>query len=469
MNPPSKATGAVRETTAAAAPEQPAATPVDLFAETLAAPALDAPAATPTDTPAATPDEESVDAPAEKHGVLRTTFQAFQYVNFRWMWFGAFTSTTGYFVQEVAQSWLVYDITRSEFYLGLTAFLNGAPILLLSLFGGVLADRMDRRKLLLGSQYVQMSSAFALALLVGFNRIEVWHILAAAFVNGLGQAFGGPAYQALIPSLVEKKHLPNAIALLSIQFTLARVVGAMIGGVAFTALGATTCFAINGLSFLAVITALYIIHVSFVPQKTDVHMLHSLAEGLRHVYRHPVILTLVVLAPITAFLGTPLVTMLPAFARDIFDLDPRGYSMMMAFWGGGAVLGALYIAWQGNMPNKGRRSLFMQILLGGTLVGFALSRELWLACIFLLLSGWAILGVFALVNSLVQLQAKEEMRGRIMSVYNTAFRGAMPLGNLLAGVIANRTGAPVVVAVNGVLMALVAVWYLVRRHPVVRL
>ncbi len=113
MNPPSKATGAVRETTAAAAPEQPAATPVDLFAETLAAPALDAPAATPTDTPAATPDEESVDAPAEKHGVLRTTFQAFQYVNFRWMWFGAFTSTTGYFVQEVAQSWLVYDITRS--------------------------------------------------------------------------------------------------------------------------------------------------------------------------------------------------------------------------------------------------------------------------------------------------------------------------------------------------------------------
>ncbi len=408
-------------------------------------------------------------ASAEKAGVLKTTFQAFHYPNFRWMWFGAFTSTTGFFVQEVAQSWLVYDITRSEFYLGLTAFLNGAPILLLSLFGGVLADRMDRRKLLLGSQYVQMSSAFALALLVGLDLIEVWHILAAACVNGLGQAFGGPAYQALIPSLVEKKDLPNAIALLSIQFTLARVVGAMIGGVAFTALGATACFAINGASFLAVITSLYIIHVSFVPQKTDVHVLHSLAEGLRHVHRHPVILTLVVLAPITAFLGTPLVTQLPAFARDVFHLDPQGYSMMMAFWGTGAVVGALYIAWQGNTPNKGRRSLFMQILLGGTLVGFALSQKLWLACVFLLLSGWAILGVFALVNSLVQLQAKEEMRGRIMSVYNTAFRGAMPLGNLLAGSIASRTGAPLVVAVNGGLLVLVAVWYLARRHAVVRL
>ena len=408
-------------------------------------------------------------APTEKAGVLETTFQAFHYPNFRWMWFGAFTSTTGFFVQEVAQSWLVYDITRSEFYLGLVPFLNGTPILLFSLFGGVLADRMDRRKLLLGSQYVQMSSALALALLVGFGRIEVWHILAAAFVNGLGQSFGGPAYQALIPSLVEKKDLPNAIALQSIQFTLARVVGAIIGGVAFTALGATACFAINGTSFLAVIAALYTIHVRFVPQKTDAHVFHSLAEGLRHVYRHPVILTLVVLAPITAFLGTPMVTMLPAFARDIFQLDPQGYSMMMAFWGSGAVVGALYIAWQGNTPHKGRRSLLMQILLGGTLVGFALSQKLWLACIFLLLSGWAILGVFALVNSLVQLQAKEEMRGRIMSVYNTAFRGAMPLGNLLAGSIANRTGAPLVVAVNGGLLALVAVWYLARRHAVVRL
>ena len=242
MNPPSKATGDVGDlpsaTPAETSARKPDETSAHTLAETLAAPPTDSlnqtPADAPVETPAETPAEEAVepppDAPSDKHGVLRTTFQAFHYVNFRWMWFGAFTSTTGFFVQEVAQSWLVYDITRSEFYLGLTAFLNGAPILLLSLFGGVLADRMDRRKLLLGSQYVQMSSAFALALLVGFERIEVWHILAAAFVNGLGQAFGGPAYQALIPSLVEKKHLPNAIALLSIQFTLARVVGAMIGG-----------------------------------------------------------------------------------------------------------------------------------------------------------------------------------------------------------------------------------------------
>lgn len=419
-----------------------------------------------------TPDNPKAEAPEtskESCGVLKVTFQAFRYRNFRLMWFGAFTSTTGYFVQEVAQSWLVYDITGSELYLGLTAFLNGAPILLLSLLGGVFADRLDRRKLLLASQYVQMSSALVLAILIGLGWIEVWHILAAAFVNGIGQAFGGPAYQALIPSLVDKEDLPNAIALLSIQFTLARVVGAVIGGLAFTVLGGTACFGINAVSFLAVIASLYVIRLKFVPPKTDAHVLHSLKEGLRFVYGNHVIFALVILAPVAAFLGTPLITMLPAFARDVYHLDPMGYSTMMAFWGGGAVLGALHIAWQGNAPHKGRRSLLMQILLGVTFVAFAASSNLWMACLFLLLSGWSLLGVFALVTSLVQLQAKEEMRGRIMSVYNTAFRGAMPLGNLAAGALASRLGAPVVIAANGVLLILVAVWYLARDRDVARL
>jgi MFS family permease len=412
---------------------------------------------------------EPLETASRPRGVLRRTFQAFHYPNFRLMWFGAFMSTTGYFVQEVAQSWLVYDLTRSEFYLGLTATLNGTPILLLSLFGGVLADRMDRRKLLLASQYVQMSSALALAVLVGLDMVQVWHIMAAAFVNGLGQAFGGPAYQALIPSLVDKKDLPNAIALLSIQFTLARVIGAVIGGVTFTALGATACFTINGLSFLVVIAALYVIRVSFVPKKSDAHVLLSLREGLVFVYRHPVILALVLLAPTAAFLGTPLVTLLPAFARETYHLDPRGYSMMMAFWGTGAVIGALHVAFQGNAPHKGYRSLLMQIGLGVTLIAFAMSSNLWVACIALLFSGWAILGVFALVNSLVQLQATEEMRGRIMSVYNTAFRGAMPLGNLLAGALATRFGSPLTISVNGVLLILVALVYIARKDQVTRL
>jgi predicted MFS family arabinose efflux permease len=415
------------------------------------------------------PPSDVAEPPPSKPGVLRETFRGFQYRNFRLMWFGAFISTSGFFVQEVAQSWLVYDLTNSEFYLGLAAFLNGAPILLLSLLGGVAADRMDRRKLLLGSQYVQMSSALVLAALVALDMIQVWHILAAAFVNGLGQAFGGPAFQALIPSLVDKEDLPNAIALMSIQFTLARVVGSVAGGMAFAILGAFACFTINGASFLAVIVSLYIIQVRFVPKKTDVHVLESLKEGLRFVYRSHVILALVILAPVTAFLGVPLVTLLPVFARETFHLDPQGYSMMLAFWGSGAVVGALHCAWLGNAPNKGRTTLLMQVGLGATIVAFAVSGNLWVACVFLFFSGWTVLAVFALVNSLVQLQAQEEMRGRIMSVYHTAFRGAMPLGNLAIGALASQIGAAAAVSASGVLLVLVAVWYLLRDKQVTQL
>jgi len=382
------------------------------------------------------------------------------------MWSGAFTSTTGTFVQEVAQSWLVYTLTDSAFLLGLTAFLNGAPIWALSLLGGVAADRMDRRKLLLLSQYIQMTSAAGLAVLIWMGWIEVWHILAAALLTGLGQAVGGPAFQALIPSLIDSEDLPNGIALMSIQFNLARVIGPVIGGAAFAYLGAAACFGLNAASFLAVIFALLVLEVRFVPKKTEVHILHSLKEGLVYVYRHHALLALTLVAMLTAFLGVPVITLLPVFAKEVFNLGPQGYSQMVAFSGAGAVIGALLIAWMGNAPNKGRRALLIQVVLGATTLLFALSTNAWVASVFLFLSGGAILAVFALVNSLVQLLAPEEMRGRILSVYHTAFRGAMPLGNLAAGSLANRLGAPVVIAANGVLLAIIAVWYLLREQQI---
>ena len=172
------------------------------------------------------------------------------------LWFGAFTSTVGTWMQKVAQSWLVLQLTGSTFYLGLDDFLGQLPILLLTLVGGVIADRHDRRRLLLGSQYVQMATAFTLAALVFWDRVHIGHVLALSFAAGLGQAFGGPAYQALIPSLVHRKDLPNAIALNSIQFNLARVIGPLLAGLAMAALGAAACFSLNGLSFVVVILAI---------------------------------------------------------------------------------------------------------------------------------------------------------------------------------------------------------------------
>lgn len=399
-------------------------------------------------------------------GIFRTTFLAFQYRNFRLMWTGAFISTTGFFVQEVAQSWLVYTMTESAFLLGLTAFLAGAPILLFSVLGGVAADRMDRRKLLAVSQYIQMASASALAILLWAGAIEVWHIMAAAFLSGIGQAFGGPAYQALIPSLVEEKDLPNAIALMSIQFNLASVIGRPVGGFIFDRLGAAACFGVNAVTFAAVVVVLLIVRIDFVPKKTRDQIWFSLKEGIGFVFHHHSLCSLMILSLGTAFLAIPLMTLLPIFAREIFQLDAQGYSLMGAVLGAGAVTGALFVAWLGNTRNKGWKTLLMQFILGVTTMSFAMSKSLSWALLFSFLAGGAILAVFAMINSLVQSLAPEEMRGRIMSINNTAFRGAMPIGNLTAGLLANRFGAPLIVGLNGVVLGVIALGYLVRNKAV---
>src|ERR1700689_3514120 len=199
---------------------------------------------------------------------LARIFRAFRYRDFRLMWMGACASTIGTFVQQFAQSWLVYDLTKDPFYLGLDLFLGQLPIILFSLFGGVFADRLDRRKMLLTSQYIQMACAFLLAILWHTHVVQIWHILALSFVVGLGQSFGGPAYSALLPTLVDPEDLSNAIAMNSIQFNLARVLGPTIGGLAYTTLGAAWCFGLNGVSYIAVIISLFIIHVKFVPSKS---------------------------------------------------------------------------------------------------------------------------------------------------------------------------------------------------------
>ncbi len=409
-------------------------------------------------------DEETA-APMPQ-GALRKTFQAFHYRNFRLMWSGAFTSTTGAFVQEVAQSWLVYALTNDPFLLGFTVFLNNGPILLLSLFGGVAADRMDRRKLLIGSQLVQMTSALALAGLIWTDQILIWHILVAAFFTGLGQAFGGPAYQALIPSLVDRKDVPNAIALMSIQFNLAGVVGRAIGGVAFEVLGAGWCFGINAFSFLAVIVTLLLLPCSYVPSKKQSHVLHSLREGLGFTFGNKAMFSLVVMAVATAFLAFPLMPLLPVFARDIYNLGPAGYSQLAALFGAGGVVGALWVAFMGNRENKGLRALVMQVVLGFATLAFGLVTNLWMAALLLPIVGAAVLAAFTSITSLVQLLAPEDMRGRIMSVYNMAFRGSMAVGPPVAGYLARSLGVQAVVAINGLVLIAVSAGFLLKNREV---
>ena len=248
--------------------------------------------------------------------VISRTFQAFRYRDFRLMWFGAFTSTTGTWMQQVAEAWVVLELTGSAFYLGLTRFLGELPILLFTLVAGVTADRVDRRWQLLASQYTQMTCAFILATLVVLDRIQIWHFLLLAFVVGTGQSFGGPAYQALVPGLVQKKDLANAIALNSIQFNLARVVGPLLAGAALATLGAALCFLFNGISFVAVIISLYLIRATFRPPKTGESVLTGLRQGLAFVKNQGALWQLSVLGFASTFCGIPLLVLLPIFARD---------------------------------------------------------------------------------------------------------------------------------------------------------
>ncbi len=392
--------------------------------------------------------------------MIGRVFKAFKYRDFRLMWFGACTSSIGTWMQIVAQGWLIYRLSHSAFLLALDQFLGGIPIFLFSLIGGVVADRVERRKILLGSQYVQMFSAGLLTILVATGFVQVWHILSLSFISGFAQAFGGPAYQALIPTLVEREDMPNAIALNSIQFNVAVMVGPALAGQALAKLGEKWCFGLNAVSFLAPIISLSIISTRFLPVKTTESMITSLKQGIHFARKQVSMEALIVLAFCMTALGMPMRTYFPVFVKDIFHRGPETYGNLLALMGLGSIVGSLTIAGAGNMKRKGLVALGALIFLGAGISGFALSKSLPVSGALLVLVGASMMAVFATVNSLVQLITTNEMRGRVMSVYNLAFRGGMPMGNLLSGWLVPIFTAPVVLGVNGFVLILLALYFI---------
>jgi MFS family permease len=407
--------------------------------------------------------------PVGRLNVIRRVFKAFQYRDFRLMWFGACTSSIGTWMQIVAQGWLIYRLSHSARLLALDQVLGGLPIFLFSLFTGVIADRVERRKILLGSQCVQMFSASVLTVLVATGVVHVWHIICLSFLSGCAQAFGAPAYSALIPTLVEKEDMPNAIALNSIQFNVAVMVGPALAGQALGRLGEKWCFGLNALSFLAPIVSLLMITARFLPVKTSESMLSSLKQGIRFTRKQPSMEALIVLAFCMTALGMPMRTYIPVFVKDIFHRGPETYGNLLALMGLGSIIGSLIIASAGNMRKKGFVALAALFCLGAGIFAFAHSKSLPLSGVILVLVGASMMAVFATVNSLVQLITTNEMRGRVMSVYNFAFRGGMPMGNLLSGWLVPIFTAPVVLGVNGVLLILLALYFLLVQRRVAAL
>ena len=414
-------------------------------------------------------EAEKQAAPDEPHSWTARVAGALSHRNFRILWFAALGSTIGTWMQKYAQGLLVYDLTGSKFYLGIDDFLSQLPILLFTVIGGVVADRYDRRKLLTGSQYYQAFSAFALAGLVFFwGSFPVWYIFALSFIAGCGQAFGGPAYQSLIPSLVPRKDLPNAIALNSSQFNLSRILGPGGGAAILTVVGMAGCFFINGISFFLVVIALTALRLPPHQVSSEPRNLGTeLQGGLHYVRDSRVMLTLTGLVLISTFLAMPILTMLPAFAHEVLTSGGSAetrLSMLMASQGLGAIVGALIVGIIGTSRRLGRLLLTIQIGLGLLIAGFALSTSLTLSLILLFLGGIFFMGLFSISFSIVQLTVPDKLRGRVVSIYMMALRGGGPLGALVAGALADVYDASRVMAFNGLLLVLISGSLLVMRR-----
>jgi MFS family permease len=396
---------------------------------------------------------------------LTRVFKAFTYRDFRLLWAGAFTSSVGTWMQSVALSWLLLTISGNPQYLAWAEGLQQAPFLVFSLVGGVLADRMDRRRILLLSQVVQLLSAFLLAGLVYTNRIEVWIILVLSLVVGVAMSFGGPAYQALVPTLVDKEDVPNAVALNSIQFNLARVIGPVLAGAAFATLGAAACFGLNGLSFFAVILAILALKGGAPTGIASGSVLDNLKAGLAAAHGDRALRGLIGLSFVGSLCAFPLLTFLPVFAKDVFRGDVKVLATFLAVFGLGAVVGAIGAAGFGHVKRRGAVAVVMQMTFGALMIGFALSRTKWMSFALLFLAGAALMIVFAVFMTLVQTNVDDAMRGRVVSVYSLAFRGAMPLGNLVAGFLVALVPVPWVLVGNGMLLLLLGATVFLRNHP----
>ena len=390
-------------------------------------------------------------------------FRALSHRNFRLFWTGAFLSNVGTWMQAVAQGWLVLQLTNSAFWLGLDAFMATAPGFLLTLLGGVFADLVDRRRLLIYTQMFAGLAALGLATLVWTDLVNRWMVLAFSFVTGCCMALASPSYLAMTYDLVGREDLANAIALNSTQFQLSRVVGPALAGIGFKFFGLAGCFYANGLSFIAVVVSLRMVRFEDNPNRLPPSrsvrdgrgLWRDLIEGLRYVRNRPRVFSLLLLSASNSLFGAPYFALVPIYARDIFRLGETGLALLMGTAGAGALLGALLVAYLGDFRRKGWFVLGGGLLFGICVTLFALSRNLYLSLIFLFGLGFAIVVSVAITNTLLQKLVTDQMRGRVMSMFILSFMGTMPIGNIIAGSASHRFGAPYTLAAGGIIVTIV--------------
>jgi MFS family permease len=382
--------------------------------------------------------------------VLGGTFRALRYPNYRLIWVGFFLSNIGTWMQTVAQGWLVRELTASTALIGFVSFASSFPQIAFSLFGGVYADLFNRRKLLIATQSVHMFSAAALGALVLlrdwnlWGGLSFWHVIAITFVSGVSSTLATPAFQALMLDLVRREDLPSAVALNSAQFNLSRIIGPAIGGLLFGAIGIAGCYFWNSASFLAVIGALWLLRMPpwRAPDGLSARdVWRQLVAGVRYVRRRPRVRALLGMATVISVCGLPFLIFLPVFARDVLNQEAGGLARLWAAMGVGALLSALAMAYSlSNSRQRGRLLLVANVFFGLAVAAFALSRDFALSCLLLALVGAGMVSITITVNTLLQTLVRDEMRGRVMSMYALAFIGLPPVGGLLIGALADLIG-----------------------------
>jgi MFS family permease len=376
-------------------------------------------------------------------------FRSLRHRDFAFFWTGNFLSNIGTWMQNLALGWLVLEITNSPFLLGLNGFLGSAPSLVFSLPGGAIADRLNRRNLMIITQTIMMVLALVLAVLTSFRIVRIQEILIISLLTGLASALNNPAYQAIVPDLVKREDLTNAVALNSAQFNMSRTIGPTLAGLTLGSLGAAGCFYLNTVSFLALIIALLAIRIPTRPVVEDASIWRTMVEGVRFVGRNQMIVLLLSVPAMLSWLGLPFVVLMPVFARDLLQVGPSGLGYLMAGAGIGAVVSALTLAAQAHVK---RRRQFIFGCAGTFSLGLillAVMTSFWWSFLLLIILGGTMVGALSLTNSTLQVTSPPEYRGRIMSMYNLAVIGISPLGSLQAGAVAEVWGVRTALAVGG--------------------
>ena len=396
------------------------------------------------------------------------TFRALRHRNFRLFIGGQIVSLVGTWMQNVAQSWLVYRLTHSGLLLGTAWFCSQIAVFALGPLGGIAADRFSRRKVVIVTQTLSMVQAFALAALTLTGRVQVWQVLVLAGLLGVINAFDMPGRQALVIQMTSREDLINAISLNSAVFNAARVVGPAIAGLLLAVVGEGTCFLINGFSFLAVILSLTAMRIPPAAPKEHAPMWQHLVDGFRYAGHHSAVRRVLALMGAATLSGMPGLVLMPFFADDIFHRGSRGLGILMGAMGIGAVVGTLTLARRTRLSGLGNVMVFSGLTTGVCYLTFAFSPSFYLSLAFMPIIGFSVMRQMASANTTIQTLIPDEYRGRIMALYSMTVVGLGPFGSLAAGALAGRFGARATVGAGGLLAlasSLIFAWYL-RRDPI---